>query len=495
MSAAADLVVVGAGPAGMAAAIRAAELGLRTIVLDEQAEPGGQIYRAIERVAREHPQRLAILGEDYAAGIALVRAFRDAKIDYRPQASVWQVEPDQRVFASTPTGTECVQTRHLVIATGAMERPMPLPGWTLPGVMTAGGAQILLKSAGHVPAGRVVMIGTGPLLLLLAWQLMRANVPIAAILDTGKADAPARALRHAGSALRSAAYLRKGFELVRSIKAAAIPWLKDIADIELRGDARVREVVYRRNGATHNQAADLVLLHQGIVPNANLGWALRCEHEWNESQRCFLPRTDGWGSSSLPQVQFAGDCASIAGARAAEYAGALAALEVAHKLGRIDRTERDARARSARRQLASERRIRPLLEALYRPNDPHVVPADDAVIVCRCEGITAGEIRAVIKQGCPGPNQMKAFLRCGMGPCQGRMCGLTVTELIAQGRGMSPAEIGYFRIRPPIKPLLLGELAASDSPADAALPAGHGSQRAETAAASDAAVVTTPMPR
>ncbi len=455
-----DLAIVGAGPAGMAAAIAAAELGLRSVVLDEQDAPGGQIYRSIERVARDHPQRLALLGEDYAAGLSLVRAFRDCGADYRPGSTVWQVQEPLGILYSSQGASHAVRARRILIATGAMERPMPLPGWTLPGVMAVGAAQILLKTVGAVPQGRVVLVGCGPLLLLFAWQLLQANVRVTAVVDTSAAGARRRAVRHLPGALMAPGYVGKGLRYIRMLREAGIATIDNVEHVQLNGTDRVQEVVVTRSGEAERLAADVVLLHQGLVPNANLGWALRCEHAWNDSQRCFLPSTDAWGLASQADVQFAGDCAGIAGARAAEHAGRLAALEAAQRLGRITAAERDQRARAPAAELRRDRRIRPLLEALYRPSDRFVAPEQEDVIVCRCEEATAGDIRRAVAQGCPGPNQMKAFVRCGMGPCQGRMCGLTVTEVMAAARKVAPGAIGYYRIRPPIKPLALGELAA-----------------------------------
>ncbi|HEY8446453.1 MAG TPA: NAD(P)/FAD-dependent oxidoreductase [Thermomicrobiales bacterium] len=460
MSGSCDLAIVGAGPAGMAAAIVAAGLGLRTVVLDEQDAPGGQIYRAIERVATGHPERLQILGEDYAAGFELVRAFRACGADYRPGTTVWQIERGAGLLCSGPEGSYQLRARRILIATGAMERPMPVPGWTLPGVMTVGAAQILLKSTGAVPRGAVVMVGCGPLQLLFAWQLLQAGVHVTAIVDTSLPDARRQAARHLPAALMAPGYVGKGLRYLRLLREADIPILDDATGVRLEGGDRVREVIVTRRTGRTGLPADVVLLHQGLVPNGNLGWALRCEHVWNEAQRCFVPRTDAWGVASLDQVQFAGDCAGIGGALAAAAAGRLAALEAATRLGRIDARERERRARRPAAELRRHLRVRPLLETLYRPGDEWIVPRDDSVTVCRCEETTAGDIRRAVALGCPGPNQMKAFVRCGMGPCQGRLCGLTVTEIIAAARGLSPAAVGYYRIRPPIKPLALGELAS-----------------------------------
>jgi NADPH-dependent 2,4-dienoyl-CoA reductase/sulfur reductase-like enzyme len=167
---------------------------------------------------------------------------------------------------------------------------------------------------------------------------------------------------------------------------------------------------------------------------------------------------DAWGRSSVPGVLVAGDAAGIGGARAAEHAGRLAALAALHRLGRLDAAARDRLAAPERQALASHRALRPFLDALYAPPAAILTPAD-AVAVCRCEEVTAGAIRAAVRQGCLGPNQAKAFLRAGMGPCQGRMCGPVVSEIIAAERGVSVAETGFLRIRPPIKPITLGELA------------------------------------
>jgi NADPH-dependent 2,4-dienoyl-CoA reductase/sulfur reductase-like enzyme len=328
--------------------------------------------------------------------------------------------------------------------------------------MTVGAAQILLKATGAVPKGRVVVAGCGPLLWLFAWQLLHANVRPAAIVDTRPIRSHRRAALHLPRALMAPGYVGKGLRYMRTVREAGIPVLDAVERIELAGTDRLTEMIVVRNGRREYLPADLVLLHQGVVPNANLGWALRCEHDWDSGQRAFVPRTDAWGTASRDEVQFAGDCAGIVGARAAEHAGRLAVLETARRLGRIDRAERDARARIPLAALKRERRVRPLLETLYRPADAFVAPEQDETLVCRCEETTAGDIRRAVALGCPGPNQMKAFVRCGMGPCQGRMCGLTVTELMAAERNVSPGEIGYYRIRPPIKPLALGELAALD---------------------------------
>lgn len=458
-----DLAVIGAGPAGLAAATTAADLGLKTVVVDEQPEPGGQIYRGVECVAATRPGHLLLLGEDYAAGLELVRRFRSAGVDYRPQTGVWQIDQDLTVHYRGRDGVGNLQARQIVIANGAMERPMPVPGWTLPGVMTCGAAQTLLKSAALVPDGRVVLAGGGPLLLLFASQLVRAGVKPAALLET-----PTHlrsALKHAPRFLMAPGYLVRGLSMIGALRSAGVLMRRGVRNLRILGGGRAERVSYQWRGATHEEPADLVLLHQGIVPNLNLPLSLRCEHAWDGAQRCFRPRLDHWGASSVPGVFIAGDGGGIVGARAAELTGVIAALAAAHAIGRITVEERDRRAAALRATLESHLKARPFLDALYRPAQEWVAPRDPETLVCRCEEVSAGEIRKLVnEQGCPGPNQMKAFVRCGMGPCQGRLCGLTVTELIAECRGVSQQEIGYYRIRPPVKPITVGDLAALEIP-------------------------------
>jgi NADPH-dependent 2,4-dienoyl-CoA reductase/sulfur reductase-like enzyme len=205
---------------------------------------------------------------------------------------------------------------------------------------------------------------------------------------------------------------------------------------------------------------DLLLLHQGVVPNINFSNAAGCAHVWDEAQLAFRPRIDTWYETSVPGLAVAGDGAGIRGAEAAAVQGALAGLGCAFRLGLIDQETRDKRAVGPNAQLSKAMRGRTFIEALYKAARAFRIPAGPETIVCRCEEVTAGQIRASVSAGAAGPNQMKAFLRSGMGPCQGRLCGLTVTELIADERVVSPEKVGYYRLRFPIKPLRLRELAS-----------------------------------
>ncbi|SAL42345.1 FAD/NAD(P)-dependent oxidoreductase [Caballeronia humi] len=456
-----DVAVVGAGPAGLSAAARAAALGLSVVLLDEQDAVGGQIYRAIERT---DARRREILGPDYAAGAVLAQAFVRSGARHVANASVWQVTRERSVHYLKDGKVGSFEAKRVILATGALERPFPIPGWTLPGVLTAGAAQILLKSAGEVPAEPPVLVGCGPLLYLLGWQYVRAGVPIRALVDTTRHEDRWRAKRHLLSAVRAWPFLSKGLQLMRTLREAGVPMHEAADDLRVEaargadGSERAAALHFTTQGNAHRIEASVILLHQGVVPNTQFTLALRAKHRWDAAQLCFTPATDAWGELDVPGIFVAGDGSGIGGALAAAEQGELSALAVAAQLGAIDTASRDRQAAPHRRKLADVMRIRAFLDSLYRPRDANRIPADD-VIVCRCEEVTAGDVRGFVELGCLGPNQAKSFGRCGMGPCQGRLCGLTVTEVIAQARKVEPETVGYYRIRPPIKPLTLGELA------------------------------------
>jgi len=449
-----DVAVVGAGPAGLAAAANCARAGLMTVLFDEQASLGGQIYRAITATP---VKRDTIFGADYWSGAKLVRDFLASGAQYVPSATVWSVTREREIGVSAAGSARTLRAEQVILATGALERPFPASGWTLPGVMTVGAAQILLKSSGLVPRGRTVLAGCGPLLWLLAWQYLNAGLCIDAILDTTPRLSRAMAIRHAPDFVLSP-YLAKGLRLLLTVRRR-VRVIGNVVELRIEGRTHVESVVYRTTAGTEQRLpVDTVFLHQGIVPNVNLAMAVGIEHHWDEMQLCWTPVLDAAGNSGIPGIAVAGDGAGIAGAEAAQARGEIAGLAAVktlrpEALGRVGPDETTVRAR-----LKRVMRGRAFLDAYYQPMSQFRRPIGNT-IVCRCEEVTARQIIDTVALGCDGPNQMKAFLRCGMGACQGRLCGLTVTELIAHARGVAPQATGYYRIRPPVKPITVAELA------------------------------------
>jgi NADPH-dependent 2,4-dienoyl-CoA reductase/sulfur reductase-like enzyme len=455
-----DLAIVGAGPAGLAAGALASELGLSCVLLDEQAEPGGQIYRALGRTAAGSSGRLSLFGSNTRRGLSLLDGLRGAQVDYRPGTLVWQIDPPGRLWTLRNGRSQHIEAARLLLCSGAVERPVALPGWTLPGVFGVGAAQILLKSAGLVPDEPAVLVGNGPLLYLLLAQYQSAGFTPAAVLLTGGFGDWAGAARHLPGFLTSGS-LAEATKLLKTMHRSGTRFVRDVRDVSIIGEAAVEAVSFVSKGRREAIPARIVCLHEGIVPNTQATRMIGCEHHWDPHQHVFLPVLDRWGNTTIEAVQVAGDGGGIAGAQAAELTGRIAVLEAARGLGRITEEERDSHGAADRRKLARLLRGRPFIDALYGPRLMHRPPADDT-IVCRCEEITAGQVRQTVRDGCQGPNQVKSFLRCGMGPCQGRFCGLTVSQIIAAERGVAMDDVGYFRIRPPIKPIELGALAETE---------------------------------
>jgi NADPH-dependent 2,4-dienoyl-CoA reductase/sulfur reductase-like enzyme len=459
-----DLVIIGSGPAGMAAAVTARRHGLDVLVVDDQPAPGGQIWRGVETVAAL--ARGERLGKAFLAGAAAVAAFRESGATYEPGTQIWQIEPNLRVFLTQDGKARSIVAKAVVLATGAQERPVPFPGWTLPGVLTVGAAQILLKAADEIPDKPVWIAGCGPLPLLYMTQLLAAGGKIAGFLDTTPRGRLARALPHLPHAWRSAGELVKGLAWSLALKQAGVPIIRHVADVRADGNGRLETVNYvTQDGRSASVPADVLLVHEGVVPSIHASLALGCAVEWHDAQHCFVPVLDGWGETSQAGVFIAGDGAGIGGATAAALRGHLAALKIARNLGRLADGAAEQAARPLRRNLARELALRPFLDGLYAPRSQVLTPADET-IVCRCEEVTARELRARAV-GRPGLNQIKAFTRAGMGPCQGRQCGYTVMHLVAEVQKRPVSEIGFYRIRPPLKPVTLGELASLDEPGPA----------------------------
>jgi NADPH-dependent 2,4-dienoyl-CoA reductase/sulfur reductase-like enzyme len=448
-----DLAIVGAGPAGLAAAVQARQHGLSVLLLDDGPSPGGRIWQATER---RKPKDL----DDQQAASAIA-AFRNSGTDYRAESSVWAIEPaadSAMVFWSQGGTAQSVAASRVLLATGTTERPLPFPGWTLPGVMTVGAAQIALKTSGLVPQGDVWIAGQGPLVLLYAAQLLAAGGSIAGILDIAEPGAKWAALSHLGAILRSRTLLRRGRAWRRDIAKAGIKTQR-IDSLRAEGTDALTHIAFRIGEAEHREPASTLLIHDGVIPSVQITRALGCIHDWDPAQHCWRPRVDEWGTSSVPTISVAGDGTGIAGWQAAMQEGRLAAIAIAAAIGKLDPAQRDLIARRYRRALTRARTIRPLLDAVFPPRTDTL--ADDT-IVCRCEEITAGRIREAVSLGCLGLNQLKAFTRCGMGPCQSRMCAPTAARVIAQARGVRIEDIEPHRLRFPTKPLTLGELAALD---------------------------------
>lgn len=450
-----DVIIVGAGPAGMSAACTLRGSGLDVLVIDEQPNPGGQIYRAVETSPlRDGP----VLGNDYRKGLPLVAAFRASGCLYLPGATVVELDPSLQITVQHGRQLQRLTARAILLATGASERPMPFPGWNLPGVMTAGAAQIALKSAA-IAATDSVFAGRGPLLYLVAAQYLRAGVRIRAILDTTPAGSTARALHTLPGSLRATPDILKGWSWLTRLRASGTPYFSGVNHLHAQGDRTLGALSFSdRRGRTRTLEARHLFIHEGLCANLQLPLSAGCACHWNPRQLAWQITTDACGQTSIPGLYAAGDGCRILGADAARSTGEIAGLAIATALGAIPGAARDHRTAAARRTLQPALALRSVLDALYEhPQNARTWP--DSTLVCRCECVSAGALRTALAAGLRDSDQLKSLTRAGMGPCQGRCCGASLNALLDDGAMPAPPA----RIRAPLKPVSLEVLAAAEA--------------------------------
>ena len=446
-------VIVGAGPAGVRAAQALVAHGVRPVVIDEASRAGGQIYR-------RPPSSLAARSANVLYGFEARRA--DAvhtafdtlreRIDYRPDSLVWNAQGGRLDVLHGPTrSTSSVPYSQLIVATGATDRVLPVPGWTLPGVYTLGGAQVALKFQGCAIGQRVVFMGTGPLLYLVAYQYAKAGAKVAAVLDTSR---HADQLAATPAMLRQPAVFAKGVYYVAWLRAHGVALHGGVRPLRVLGDAaegRVAGVAWHDGREVRTLACDAVGFGYALRSETQLADLLGCRFEFAPLHRAHLPVRDAAGRSSVRGVYLAGDGAGIMGADAAEWAGERAALAL-HADGGV--AVDTARAAMLERKLHKLGAFRQGLERAFPVPHDWAAHAPDELVVCRCENITAGTLRqTVAEQGADEMNRLKALSRVGMGRCQGRMCGVAAAEILAHATAQPVQEVGRLRGQAPIKPI------------------------------------------
>lgn len=448
------VAVIGAGPAGVRACETLARHGMRVILIDEALKPGGQIYR-------QPPEGAERPGEDiYGFEAAKARRVHHVipalaeRVDYRPQTLVWNIDKVGKAYRLDLLRDAKLQTTtvdRVIIATGAVDRVVPFPGWTLPGVFTLGAAQIALKSQGVAIGQRIALVGAGPLLPLLTHQYLKAGLKPVAVLDVTAISAKIGAL---GGLISQPATLAKGVYYTSKAWLGGAPIRSSVRSIRALGTQRVTGLSFTMPGErTGEVACDAIAASFGLRSETQLADLAGCDFEFDSQSHQWQPKRDSAGRSSVLGVYLAGDGAAIGGADVAELAGARAALAlIADNSGTIDLREVAQLDRRLNR-LATFRRA---LEQAY-PFPTHLLDnADDTTIVCRCEGIDAAALRQSVRTQEPREvNRLKAFTRIGMGRCQGRMCGHGAAEILARETGVSIAAAGRLRAQPPIKPLPL----------------------------------------
>jgi NADPH-dependent 2,4-dienoyl-CoA reductase/sulfur reductase-like enzyme len=464
------LVIVGAGPAGMAAAVAAAQAGLRPLIIDENPQAGGQIYRQPPPALSDGLPQVAHISETRGATL-LNRFYRQKRIELLAGASVWGLFPPRQLAITQGNSSRLIEAQHLVLATGVYEYLPPFPGWTLLGVMTPGAAQSLVKAMHVLPGRRALVAGTGPFLLVVAGMLYRAGMEVAGVVEMAPLWDAVHCLP---GLLVEPGLLREGLGYHYRLRRAGIPVHRGHVLIEARGEREVCEAVFApcdsegHPDRTRSRMVqvDTVCAGYGFVPRIQLAQLAGCALRFDEARGGWVPRVDEDFQTSVPGVWVAGDSAGVAGAVVAELEGTLVGLAVARQLGALDSRRWQRLRKPVTSRLARLGRFRAALDRVYRlrPGLVHLVAPD--TLVCRCEELTRAEVEAGIAAGGVDLRTLKVLTRLGMGPCQGRMCWPAAARLLAAHTGQPMQEVGPLSIRPPIRPVRLESLCELIPPAN-----------------------------
>lgn len=455
-----QIAVVGAGPAGLAASAEASKAGARVLVIDQSPQPGGQYFKQLppEYSGNGRPDWEG----DESKGKALLQAIRSNSIEVLLDTTVLEVQPDKTLVLACEDHFFRVKPEKLILATGAFERPVPFPGWTLPGVFSAGALQALVKIQRVLPGRRILVAGSGPLLLLTASMLVDAGAEVCAVLEASRWTS---GWRESPKLFRHLPALRSGLKYMINLNRAGVPILSRHTIVRAEGDQQVRQAVIARvdtdwkpiKGTEREYRVDAVCVSFGFLPSIELAQLAGCQLEYNSRLAAFSPTHDQYLESSVPGLFVAGEIAGIAGASVAMAQGAIAGLMAAKQLGFV-RPSFEARLVAAKAELARLNKFRQGLDSKYEMRPGIWTLMEDDTIVCRCNEVTAGQLRRAAEESALDEREVKLRTSAGMGPCQSRFCGDSIRQMISRVHGVRVDQIPLPRTRPPARPVPLAAL-------------------------------------
>ena len=449
-----EILVVGGGPAGLAAAIAARRAGAGVMLIDERSSLGGQYYK---QLAADR----GIAGDrQHRRGASLIEEALRLGVDTRPGMTVWGAFPPNELLAGAIGTAVRFRPERLILATGAYERAVPIPGWTLPGVMTTGAAQTLWRSARRLPGRRVLIAGNGPLNLQLATELLAGGAEVLAVVEAAEpfARKPAALLK---MAIASPDLVGEGLRHRARLLRASVPlaYASVVRRIDPGGGGlNVSITRIDGGGETAFRDVDAVCLGYGFEPSNELLRALDARHVFDPIRGYLAPERDQDGRTSNPAVFAVGDCTGLGGANAALVEGGIAGAAAAADLGHKTAAGELA---GACRTLARHRRFQSALWQLFAAPRFLLELADRETILCRCEEVTVDAVESALAEGYATSGEVKRRTRAGMGRCQGRYCGPILDALIAERSGRERNAYSGFAPRAPARPFAIEDLLAA----------------------------------
>jgi NADPH-dependent 2,4-dienoyl-CoA reductase/sulfur reductase-like enzyme len=459
-----DLLVVGGGPAGISAAGAARRAGLSVVLVDERPTLGGQIYKQPgPGFTVTDP---SAMDRQFRQGRALIESLDSPYVDVRLRTSVVAVEGTTSVLVTEGEAASAVVTPRTVVAAGAHDRPVAFPGWTLPGVITAGGLQTLAKTQRVLPGRRMVFAGSGPVALAFPAQLAHYGASIVEALEAGPAPRVGDLLRIARAARGNTALLRDAARYRMLLLRHRVPLRYGRMIVRAEGDGRVEHVVHAAvdadwrivPGTERGVDVDVLCLGYGFVPSIELLRLLGCAFDYVEDLGGHLVRRDDWLRASVEGVYAAGDGAGVEGSYVAIDEGTIAGTAAALDAGALDQETADSLTATARARLPHRRALTAATRRLYRLGPGVTELATPETIVCRCEVITRQTIDAAV-DATDDINVVKAYTRAGMGPCQGKNCQRHIAAIIARRHGHAIADVPLPTPRMPLRPVPIAAMA------------------------------------
>jgi NADPH-dependent 2,4-dienoyl-CoA reductase/sulfur reductase-like enzyme len=460
-----DVLVVGGGPGGLAAAAAAAESGAKVVLVDERPKLGGQYFK---QPSDAFDVDESALDAQYRRGRELIRRVERSGATVERGVQIWGAATPHELLAVAAGRALVLRPRRLVLATGAYERGVPLPGWTLPGFMATGAVQTLMRAYQVLPGRRVLVSGNGPLNVQVAAELAHAGARVVALCETaprgvGRTGALAR------MALAAPGLMRDGLQYLGTLRRARVPMLFSHAVVRAEGTERVERAVVARldangravSGSERAFDVDAVCVGFGFLPSNELARTLGVRHAFDAGLGQLAAVRTAAGRTSVDDVWVVGDGGGTGGARLAQSAGLLAGVDVARTLERTPPPALEREARQAERVRRRDARFQRALASLYAA--PRLLDhlADRDTYVCRCERVSLAAVEEAFAGGIESIGAVKRVTRAGMGRCQGRYCAPVLAELAARRSSTPPEEDAWFAPSPPFKPLPVGLVAAA----------------------------------
>lgn len=461
-----DLLVIGAGPAGLTAASIAAESGAAVVVLDERAKAGGQYYKQ----PYSYSQVPASLGDDrqIADGRSLIDRAERSGATLIQGAEVWGAFAPKEFVVFDGTGSAIYRPKYAIVATGAFERGLPLPGWTLPGVMTTGAAQALLRSYGVLAGKRILVAGNGPLNLQVALELKRAGADVVAVAELARKPGLAALLPALRMAFTAPSVTMDGRRILKKLRNLQVPLLFEhgLASVETTAQGLNASIgPARPDGITADKSydVDVVCMGYGFQPNNEILRCLGCKHSYDSSRGYLVTERGSAFETSVDGIYAIGDCCGLVGAPAARAEAAIAAAAIVRSLGFRVGASHVGEVAHAISDLRKHRVFQVALWRLFAAPYYQTELASPETPICRCENVSLQQLEGVLSGGEMSIGTVKRRTRLGMGPCQGRYCAPVVAAMIAERQSVSVDEFSFFAPRVPIKPVRISDIIRAKS--------------------------------